>query len=155
MAIIQWRPFRDITHWETLPTIDTLQAEMNRLFHQLSPSGNGDSEFMAFMPSAELEDTPEAIHLKLEIPGLEAKDLDIQVTEQSVSISGERKSETKTEDKGAVRSEFRYGKFERIIPLPVHVKTDAAQAEYKNGILTLNLPKSAEEKKKVVKVEVN
>ena len=134
--------------------IDTLQAEMNRLFHQLSPSGNGDSEFMAFMPSAELEDTPEAIHLKLEIPGLEAKDLDIQVSEQSVSISGERKSETKTEEKGAVRSEFRYGKFERIIPLPVQVKTDAAQAEYKNGILTLDLPKSTEEKKKVVKVEV-
>jgi HSP20 family protein len=121
---------------------------MNRLFQQLSPSGNGDSEFMAFMPSAELEDTPKAIHLKLEIPGLEAKDLDIQVTEQSVSISGERKSETKTEEKGAVRSEFRYGKFERIIPLPVHVKTDAAQAEYKNGILTLDLPKSEEDKKK-------
>ena len=153
MAIIQWRPFRDITHWESLPTIATLQEEMNRLFHQLSPS-NGDSELMAFMPSAELEDTPEAIHLKLEIPGLEAKDLDIQVTEQSVSISGERKSETKTEEKGAVRSEFRYGKFERIIPLPVQVKTDAAKAEYKNGILTLNLPKSEEDKKKVVKVEV-
>jgi HSP20 family protein len=154
MAIIQWQPFRDITHWESLPTIESLQSEMNRLFQQLSPSGNGDSEFMAFMPSAELEDTPEAIHLKLEIPGLEAKDLDIQVTERSVSISGERKSETKTEEKGSVRSEFRYGKFERIIPLPVQVKTDAAQAEYKNGILTLDLPKSAEEKKKVVKVEV-
>jgi HSP20 family protein len=154
MAITQWRPFRDITHWETLPTIATLQEEMNRLFQQLSPSGNGDSEFMAFMPSAELEDTPEALHLKLEIPGLEAKDLNIQVTEQSVSISGERKSETKTEEKGAVRSEFRYGKFERIIPLPVQVKNDAAQAEYKNGILTLDLPKSEESKKKVVKVEV-
>jgi HSP20 family protein len=155
MAIIQWRPFRDITHWEPFPTVETLQAEMNRLFQQLSPSENGDSEFMAFMPSAELEDTPEAIHLKLEIPGLEAKDLDIQVTDRSVSISGERKSETKTEEKGTVRSEFRYGKFERIIPLPVQVKTDAAHAEYKNGILTLDLPKSAEDKKKVVKVEVN
>ena len=154
MAIIQWRPFRDITHWESLPTIETLQEEMNRLFHQLSPSGNGDSELMAFMPSAELEDTPDAVHLKLEIPGLEAKDLDIQVSEHSVSISGERRSETKTEEKGAVRSEFRYGKFERIIPLPVQVKTDGAQAEYKNGILTLNLPKSEQEKKKVVKVEV-
>jgi HSP20 family protein len=154
MAIIQWRPFRDITRWESLPTIETLQEEMNRLFHQLAPNGDGDSELMAFMPSAELEDTPEAVQLKLEIPGLEAKDLDIQVSEHSVAISGERKSETKTEEKGAVRSEFRYGKFERIIPLPVQVKTDAAQAEYKNGILTLNLPKVAQEQKKVVKVEV-
>jgi HSP20 family protein len=154
MAIIQWRPFRDITRWESLPTIETLQEEMNRLFHQLSPNGDGDSELMAFMPSAELEDTPDAVQLKLEIPGLEAKDIDIQVSEHSVAISGERKSETKTEEKGAVRSEFRYGKFERIIPLPVQVKTDAAQAEYKNGILTLNLPKVAQEQKKVVKVEV-
>jgi HSP20 family protein len=154
MAITHWRPFRDITHWESLPTIESLQAEMNRLFHQLSPSGNGDSELMAFMPSAELEDTPTEIHLKLEIPGLEAKDLDIQVTAQSVSISGERKSETKTEEQGIVRSEFQYGKFERIIPLPVQVKTDAVKAEYKSGILTLNLPKSEEAQKKVVKVEV-
>jgi HSP20 family protein len=154
MAIIQWRPFRDITRWESLPTIETLQEEMNRLFHQLAPNGDGDSDLMAFMPSAELEDTPEAVQVKLEIPGLEAKDLDIQVSEHSVAISGERKSETKTEEKGAVRSEFRYGKFERIIPLPVQVKTDAAQAEYKNGILTLNLPKAAQEQKKVVKVEV-
>jgi HSP20 family protein len=154
MAIIQWRPFRDITRWESLPTIETLQEEMNRLFHQLAPNGDGDSELMAFMPSAELEETPDAVHLKLEIPGLEAKDLDIQVSEHSVAISGERKSETKTEEKGAVRSEFRYGKFERIIPLPIQVKTDAAQAEYKNGILTLNLPKAAQEQKKVVKVEV-
>jgi HSP20 family protein len=66
MEIIQWRPFRDMAHWESLPTVETLQEEMNRIFHQLSPS-NGDSELMAFMPSAELEDTPDAIHLKLEI----------------------------------------------------------------------------------------
>jgi HSP20 family protein len=154
MAIIQWRPFRDIMPWETLPAIENLQEEMNRLFRQLTPNGNGDSELLAFMPSAELEETPEAVHLKLEIPGLEAKDLDIQVSEQSVSISGERKSETKTEAKGLVRSEFRYGKFERIIPLPVHVKFDDAKAEYKNGILTLDLPKTQQEQHKVKKLEV-
>lgn len=154
MAIIQWRPFRDIMPWETLPAIENLQEEMNRLFRQIKPNGNGESDLLAFMPSAELEETPDAVHLKLEIPGLEAKDLDIQVSEQSVSISGERKSETKTEEKGMVRSEFRYGKFERIIPLPVHVKFDDAKAEYKNGILTLNLPKTQAEQPKVKKLEI-
>jgi HSP20 family protein len=146
MAIIQWQPF---------PSISTLQSEMNRLFQEFAHHSNGEAELMTFMPSAELEDTPEALHLKLEIPGLEAKDLDIQVSEESVSISGERKSETKTEEKGMVRSEFHYGKFERVIPLPVQVKNDAAHAEYKNGILTIDLPKSEEEKKKVVKLDVN
>jgi HSP20 family protein len=154
MAIIQWRPFRDIMPWETLPALENLQEEMNRLFRQVRPSGNGDAELMAFIPSAELEETPEEVHLKLEIPGLEAKDLDIQVSEQSVSISGERKSKTKTEEKGMVRSEFRYGKFERVIPLPTHVKFDDAKAEYKNGILTLNLPKTQEETHKVKKLEI-
>ncbi len=154
MALIQWRPFRDVMPWETLPAIESIQEEMNRLFSQLNPGGNGDGELMKFMPSAELEETPEEVHLKLEIPGLEAKDLDIQVAEQSVSISGERKSESKTEEKGVVRSEFRYGKFERIVPLPAHIKVDDAQAEYKNGVLTLNLPKSAEAKTKVKKLEV-
>ena len=154
MAIIQWRPLRDIMAWETLPTIENLQEEMNRLFQKARPNGDGDAELMAFMPSAELEETSEAVHLKLEIPGLEAKDLDIQVSEQSVSISGERKSETKTEEKGMVRSEFRYGKFERIIPLPAHVKFDDAKAEYKNGVLTLDLPKTKEEQHKVKKLEI-
>jgi HSP20 family protein len=107
------------------------------------------------MPSAEIEDTADAIHLKLEIPGLEAKDLDIEVTEESVAVRGERKSETKTEEKGMMRSEFRYGRFERLIPLTARVKSDAAKAEYKNGILTLTLPKAEEEKSKVVKVTVN
>ena len=154
MTIIQWRPFRDIMPWENLPAIENLQEEMNRLFRQVKPNGDGDAELMAFIPSAELEETPEAIQLKLEIPGLEAKDLDIQVSEQSVSISGERKSETKTEEKGIVRSEFRYGKFERIIPLPTHVKFDDAKAEYKNGILTLDLPKATAEIPKVKKLDL-
>jgi HSP20 family protein len=78
-----------------------------------------------------------------------------RVMDDAVKIKGERKSESKTEEKGMVRSEFRYGSFERIVPLPIHVQSKKANAEYKNGILSLNLPKSEEEKKKVVKINVN
>lgn len=154
MPITLWKPFRDMERWEPFPEIESLQHEMNRLFEQLMPSGKGGATGITFMPTAEMEETADAVHLRLEIPGLEAKDLDVQVSEDAVSISGERKSETKTEEKGMVRSEFRYGKFERVIPLPTHVQTDKVQAEYKNGILTLTLPKSEEEKKKVVKVNL-
>lgn len=101
-----------------------------------------------------MEETPEAIHLKLEIPGMEAKDLDVQVAEEAVAISGERKSESKTEEKGMTRSEFRYGSFRRVIPLPARVKNDSVQAEYKNGVLNLTLPKAEAEKNKVVKVNI-
>jgi HSP20 family protein len=80
--------------------------------------------------------------------------LDVQVTAEAVSINGERKSETKTEEKGVTRSEFRYGSFRRVIPLPARIKNDQVQAEYKNGVLSLNLPKAEAEKNKVVKVNL-
>ncbi len=81
---------------------------------------------------------------------MEAKDLDIQVTADRVAISGERKSEIN--DK--TRSEFRYGKFQRVIPLPVRIQNTNVTAEYKNGILNLTLPKAEAEKNKVVKVNL-
>lgn len=155
MAITQWKPFRGLERWEPFHELESLQQEMNRLFERLMPHGNGSSTAMVFIPSAEMEETPEEVHLKLEIPGLEAENLDVQVMEDAVSISGERKSETKTEEKGMVRSEFRYGKFERVIPLPAHVKNNQAKAEYKNGILNLTLPKAEEDKKKVVKIKID
>ncbi len=86
---------------------------------------------------------------------MDINDLDIQATLEAVSVSGDRKSETKTEDKGMTRTEFRYGKFQRVIPLPGRINNSHVQAEYKDGILTLTLPKAEEEKNKVVKVKVS
>ena len=146
MALIRWEPFREI---------DTLQREMNRLFDSLTPTTpNGENVGVAFIPPAEMHETPEAIHLKLEVPGMEPKDLDVQVTAEAIAISGDRKSETKTQEKGMTRSEFRYGQFRRVIPLPTRIQNDKVQAEYKNGILSLTLPKAEAEKNKVVKVNL-
>ncbi len=144
MALIRWQPFSEI---------DSLQKEMNRLFDTLA-SRTGDGLDSAFVPAAEIEETSEAIHLKLEVPGMDAKDIDIQVSAESISISGERKEESKTEEKGMTRSEFRYGAFGRVIPLPVRVQNTNVKAEYKNGILNLTLPKVEEQKNKVVKVNL-
>lgn len=85
---------------------------------------------------------------------MEAKDLDIQVMADRVAIAGERKSETETEENGRTRSEFRYGKFQRVIPLPARIQNTNVTADYKDGILNLTLPKSEEEKNKVVKVNL-
>ncbi|MBW4620761.1 MAG: Hsp20/alpha crystallin family protein [Cyanosarcina radialis HA8281-LM2] len=153
MSLIRWHPWRDIERWESLPSIDSLQQEMNRLFDRLLPSDAGGNG-ITFMPAAEMDETPEAVEIKLEIPGLEAKDLNVEVTDDAVKIGGERKSETKTEEKGMVRSEFRYGKFERVIPLPVRVKTDGVAAEYKNGILKVTLPKTEEQQRKAIEIKV-
>jgi HSP20 family protein len=146
MALIRWEPYREI---------NSLQREMNRLFDDMAhPTANGGNGGVTFIPAAEMQETPEAIHLKLEVPGMEASDLDVQVTAEAVSISGQRKEETKTEEKGMTRTEFHYGKFQRVIPLSTRIQNDKVQAEYKNGILSLTLPKAEAEKNKVVKVNI-
>jgi HSP20 family protein len=155
MAITRWQPFGgELERWGSFREMENLRREMDRLFERLIPGGNGGVGALAFMPSAEMEETDDEVHLKLEVPGLRAKDLDVEVTEDSVAIRGERKSETKTEEKGLLRSEFHYGKFERVIPLSTHIQSDKAKAEYKNGILMLTLPKVEGEKRKTVKINV-
>lgn len=135
--------------------MNSLQRQLNHLFDDaLTPDNWGDFGNLSKIPAAELTETEDAVYLKLEVPGMEAKDLDVQVMVDRVAIAGERKSETKTEEDGRTRSEFRYGKFSRVIPLPVRIQNTNVTADYKNGILNLTLPKSEEEKNKVVKVNL-
>jgi HSP20 family protein len=138
-------PFREI---------DTLQRQIYRLFDRMLPTDGGERVGFNFVPAAELEETDQALHLKLEVPGIDPKDINVEVTSDSVSITGERKSETTTEREGYTRSEFRYGRFQRIIPLPATVQNDQVQAEYKDGILRLTLPKAEPERHKAVKVNI-
>lgn len=154
MAIVRRDPLEEITHWEPFRGIEGLQKEINRLFDQLLPSGNGEIHSLTFMPAAEIEETDDALQLRLEVPGMEAKDLEVEVTDSSVLIKGERKSESKTKEKGVVRSEFHYGKFERRIPLSMRVHTDNVQAECKNGVLSLTLPKVESAQRQAVKVPI-
>jgi HSP20 family protein len=128
--------------------------EMNAITRQL------DSLFQDFQaptfitPAAELYETDEAVHLKLELPGVEASYVDIEVTENAVKVVAERKTESKTDENSKVRSEFYYGKFQRVIPLRARIQNTAVTAEYKDGILNLILPKSEAEKNKVVKINL-
>jgi HSP20 family protein len=148
MAMIHWAPMREI---------ENLQREMNQLFDTFAPTANtrsNGSNGITFVPAAELSETQEAIYLKVELPGMDAKELDVQVMAEAVAISGERKAENQTEQNGVVRSEFRYGKFQRVIPLPSRVQNDKVEANYVNGVLSLKLPKVDAEKNRVVKVNL-
>jgi HSP20 family protein len=146
MALVRYNPW---------PEMNSLQRQLNRLFDEaLTPTNWEDFGNLSKIPAAELTETDDALHLKLEVPGMDAKDLDIQVMVDRVAIAGERKSETNTSENGKTRSEFRYGKFQRVIPLPVRIENTNVTADYKDGILHLNLPLSSEEKNKVVKVSL-
>ena len=142
MALVRYNPWSEM---------NSLQRQLNRLFDDALTNDNwGDFSNLSKVPAAELTETDDALHLKLEVPGMEAKDIDIQVMADRVAIAGERKSEIN--DK--TRSEFRYGKFQRVIRLPVRIQNTNVTADYKDGILNLTLPKSKEEKNKVVKVNL-
>jgi HSP20 family protein len=142
MAIVRYNPWSEI---------NSLQRQLNHLFNDTLTFDNlGDFGNLSKIPAAELTESEDALHLKLEIPGMKAKDLDVQVMADRVAISGERKSEIKEK----TRSEFRYGKFSRVISLPVRIQNTNVTVDYKDGILNLTLPKSEEEKNKVVKVNL-
>ncbi|MCC5631500.1 Hsp20/alpha crystallin family protein [Nostoc sphaeroides] len=145
MTLVRWNPWREI---------DTLQRQLNNIFEDTRVASAFLDGGLSKVPAAEIQETENAIHLKLELPGIEAKDLDVQVTENAVYVSGERKSETKTEEKGVTKSEFHYGKFERVIPLSARIQNTNVKADYKDGILNLILPKTEQEKNKVVKVNL-
>jgi HSP20 family protein len=145
MSLIKWEPFAEI---------ESLQKEMNRLFEQFTPSRREHLFGDSFVPAVEVEEGDNSIDLKVELPGLKPEDIDIQVSADAVSITGERKTESKTEENGMTRSEFHYGRFQRVVPLPAQVQTNAVNADYKDGILRLHLPKDEAEQRKVVNVPI-
>ncbi|NJR48370.1 MAG: Hsp20/alpha crystallin family protein [Leptolyngbyaceae cyanobacterium CSU_1_3] len=150
MSLIRWQPLKEF---------DLLRQQMNRLFDDLT---HGDHELsqlsgsnqVDWIPAIELTETDTDLMLKAEVPGVAAKDLDVQVSENAISIVGAHHEEHKTEDKGIVCSELRYGQFQRVIPLPVSVKNDQVQAEFKDGMLTLTLPKVESARRNVVKIDL-
>ena len=146
MTLLRYNPWQEM---------NTLQRQLNQLFDDASTLNNGDNfGNLSKIPAAELTETDDALHLKFEVPGMETKNLDIQVMANQVTIAGERKSEIQSNKKGRTRSEFHYGKFQRVIPLPKRIQNTLVTADYKDGILKLTLPKSEEEKNKVVKVNL-
>lgn len=143
MRLVRWQPF---------PEMESLRRQMDRMFDELA--GLERKSDADWTPAIEMQDRGDSILVRAEIPGVEAKDIDIQVAREAVSIAGEHRYEKKTEEKGFFRSELRYGSFQRTIPLPVAVENTQVQAEFKDGILELTLPKVQEAKQKVVKVSL-
>ncbi|EGK86776.1 Hsp20/alpha crystallin family protein [Microcoleus vaginatus PCC 9802] len=139
-------------YWQPFTEIETIREQLDKVFDQRATTR--DNSEAAWMPALELVDAGDNFVLKAQLPGIDPKDIDVQVTREAISISGERRYENTEEKPRYVRSEFRYGKFHRVLPLPAHIQNDSVQAEYKDGILTLTLPKVTEARNKVVKINL-
>jgi len=140
MVLIRWQPDQEIE----------MQRQIDRIFDRIA--GSRREPELTWQPAVELKNTEEYVILRAEIPGVSGKDLDIQVTREAVAIAGERRYDNKAQDKGLFRTEFRYGKFHRVIPLPVAVVNDQVKAEFKDGILTLTL--LIAQRRQVVKINL-
>lgn len=109
---------------------------------------------LTWIPRVDVNETDKEIILDIELPGIDKKDVKVEVKDNTLSISGERNQEKKTENAESCRVERHYGKFERTFALPDTVLTDNVSAKYKDGILILTLPKTEKAKPKEIAVEV-
>lgn len=132
-----------------------LQEEVDDLLNRFSKDFDSEWMMRPFAPAADLSETAEAVQVRIDVPGMEAKDIDIEVSDNVLHVSGERKEEHEEKGKTWHRIERRTGSFSRTIPLPCAVRDDKAKADYSNGVLTVTLPKSEEAKTHKVKVSVN
>jgi len=144
-SVIRWDPFRNVSN---------LQAQVNRLFESTMPGGGSDSSLTTWAPAVDIYETENELVLKADLPDVNEKDIDIRIENNTLSIHGERKFEQEVKEENYLRVERSCGSFTRSFTLPSTVNTEAIKAEYKNGVLRVEMPKRAESKPKQVKVNV-
>jgi HSP20 family protein len=129
-----------------LGRLANLQDELERLF---------ESPLRAWAPALDVREDKDKFVIRAELPGLKREDIDVSLQDGALVISGERKFEKTEEGVEVHRQERYYGKFERTLTLPEPVAADKVKAEYKDGVLTVTLPKTEEAKPKKIDVSVN
>ncbi|MBN2438634.1 MAG: Hsp20/alpha crystallin family protein [Deltaproteobacteria bacterium] len=149
----------DLPLWETEEhPFFSLQREMNRMFDDIfrgfdvtSPAGRS---FGTFSPSVDVREDDKEVTVKAELPGMEEKDIDVSLTGDGLTIKGEKKDEKEEKGKGYWHRETSYGDFQRFIPLPEGLNTEKVDARFRNGVLTVTLPRLKEAKAKGKKVAI-
>ena len=144
MTITRFDPFRDVV---------TLQSRLNSLFRDFS-EGDSPLTTASFTPAVDIYEDPQKVVLKLEVPGIEEKDLDVRVENHTLTVKGERKFEKEEKEENFHRIERRFGSFYRAFTLPSTVDTENVAATYNAGVLKLELKKKAEAQPKQIKVNV-
>ncbi len=139
---------------------DSLQREMNNLFDDffrgfdLTPRGFYAKGIGSFKPSVDVRENEKEIIIRAELPGVDEKDIEVSVTNDSVTIKGEKKEDKEDKGKNYYYMERSYGSFNRVIPLSVEIESGNASAGFKNGVLNITLPKSETHKAKGTKVPI-
>lgn len=144
MALMKWEPWAGLS---------TLQREMNRLFEAFSDDDGRHMAEQMTMPAVEVSDTPEAVIVKAQVPGISKDEIQVTITNDALTLKGERKEEEEKKEKTYYRREFRYGTFTRTVPLPAAVQAEKATAQLKDGVLAITIPKSERAREQPIPIQ--
>ena len=142
---------RGITVWNPFADMERIRREFERLFEELMPAPTEAREIV-FAPAIEVYETDSELVVKAELPGVKKEDIDVSIKDNALHIKAEKKEEREEKAETIHRVERVYGKFERVIALPVDVKIDGVRAEYKDGVLEIRLPKAEGSKEKKIEI---
>jgi HSP20 family protein len=148
MALIRWEPAREL---------NSLQSEMNRLFNTFfdtPPAGGPGDGGRRWLPAMDVVETPDHFVLRADLPGLSEGDVDVELEDNVLTISGERKAEHEDRQEGFYRVERAFGSFRRSLTLPEGVDPNAIDASFDKGVLEVRIPKPEERKPRKVAISV-
>jgi HSP20 family protein len=145
-----------LTRFEPFREFATLQDRINRVFRETySPEGRDETlTTSSFAPAVDVYEDEHSVTLKIEVPGIEEKDIDVRIENNTLTVHGERKIEKEEKEENYRRVERQYGSFTRTFNLPTTVDSEKVSANYDKGVLKIALPKKAEAKPKQIKVNV-
>jgi len=154
-GLIRWqRPA--LAAWPGFGRLTSLRDEIDRLFQEpLAELARTTNLLSGWTPAIDLYEDKDNVFVKAELPGMKKEDIEVSFHNGTLSVSGERKSEDKYEDSEVYRSERFFGRFQRTVTLPAPVAADKVKAEYKDGILSITLPKTEEAKPKHIDVNIS
>jgi HSP20 family protein len=143
------------TRWDPYREFNTVQERLNRLFNASFNEGRDESlATSSFAPAVDVYEDEHNVTLKIEVPGIDEKDIDVRIENNTLTVHGERKIEKEEKEENYRRIERQYGSFTRTFTLPTTVDTDSVSANYEKGVLKVKLAKKAEAKPKQIKVNV-
>ena len=145
-----------ITRWDQSRGLTSLQDQLNRLFEDnFIRDRSGHADLATWAPPVDIYETQNELVLKIDLPDVQDKDIDVRVENNMLTIRGERKFEKDVDEDNYLRVERAYGSFMRSFSLPNSVSSENIRAEYRNGVLSLHMAKREESKPKQVKISVS
>jgi HSP20 family protein len=144
-----------IVRWEPLRELNSLQSEMNRLFNTAFDSGSSGPALQRWVPAMDLVESGEQFVLRADLPGMSEEDIQIELEDGTLTVSGERKAEHEQREEGFHRVERSFGTFARSLTLPKGIDGDAVSASFDRGVLEIRIPKPEERKPRRISIAAN